>query len=31
NYMIPTFIVVACMYFIVNYSLSILSRRLELC
>ncbi|AOM03859.1 amino acid ABC transporter permease [Bacillus cereus] len=30
NYMIPTFIVVACMYFIVNYSLSILSRRLEL-
>ncbi|HGO9432189.1 TPA: amino acid ABC transporter permease, partial [Bacillus cereus] len=25
-----TFIVVACMYFIVNYSLSILSRRLEL-
>ena len=30
NYMIPTFILVACMYFIVNYSLSILSRRLEL-
>ena len=26
NYMIPTFIVVACMYFIVNYSLSILSK-----
>ena len=30
NYMIPTLAVVACMYFIVNYSLSILSRRLEL-
>ena len=30
NYTIPTFIVVACIYFIVNYSLSILSRRLEL-
>ncbi|WP_459502472.1 amino acid ABC transporter permease [Bacillus sp. C1] len=29
NYMIPTFILVACMYFVVNYSLSIVSRRLE--
>ncbi|MEH6890096.1 amino acid ABC transporter permease [Bacillus sp. JJ864] len=29
NYMIPTFLLVACMYFIVNYSLSLFSRRLE--
>ncbi|MDM5153444.1 amino acid ABC transporter permease [Bacillus sp. DX1.1] len=29
NYMIPTFILVACMYFVVNYSLSLVSRRLE--
>ena len=30
NYMIPTFILAACMYFVVNYGLSILSRRLEI-
>ncbi|EMA6343839.1 amino acid ABC transporter permease [Bacillus cytotoxicus] len=29
NYMIPTFICVACIYFVVNYGLSILSRKLE--
>jgi putative glutamine transport system permease protein len=29
NYVIPTFIMVAIMYFVVNYALSILSRRLE--
>ncbi|AWC31539.1 glutamine ABC transporter permease [Bacillus cytotoxicus] len=29
NYMIPTFICVACIYFAVNYGLSILSRKLE--
>lgn len=29
NYMIPTLILVACMYFVVNYSLSLVSRKLE--
>ncbi|ABS20892.1 amino acid ABC transporter permease [Bacillus cytotoxicus] len=29
NYMIPTFVLVACIYFVVNYQLSILSRKLE--
>ncbi|MFI8708557.1 amino acid ABC transporter permease [Bacillus sp. NPDC077411] len=29
NYMIPIFLLVACMYFIVNYGLSLFSRRLE--
>ncbi|MEH7455792.1 glutamine ABC transporter permease [Bacillus pseudomycoides] len=30
NYMIPTFMLAACMYFIVNYGLSLVSRRLEI-
>ncbi|MEN1937667.1 amino acid ABC transporter permease [Paenibacillus sp. 102] len=29
NYMIPTLLLVACMYFVVNYSLSLVSRKLE--
>jgi putative glutamine transport system permease protein len=29
NYVIPTFIMIALMYFVVNYALSILSRKLE--
>jgi len=29
NYVIPTFLIVALMYFIVNYALSVLSRKLE--
>ncbi|KAB2337249.1 amino acid ABC transporter permease [Cytobacillus depressus] len=29
NYIIPIFIMVACMYFIVNYGLSLIARRLE--
>lgn len=29
NYVIPTFILVACIYFVVNYGLSLVSRRLE--
>ncbi|PFR24743.1 glutamine ABC transporter permease [Bacillus cereus] len=29
NYMIPTLLLVACMYFVANYSLSLVSRKLE--
>ncbi|TGU42283.1 ABC transporter permease subunit, partial [Mesorhizobium sp. M00.F.Ca.ET.186.01.1.1] len=29
NYVIPTFLLVAVMYFVVNYALSIVSKRLE--
>ncbi|MCX8047113.1 MAG: amino acid ABC transporter permease, partial [Anoxybacillus gonensis] len=29
NYVIPIFLLVAVMYFVVNYSLSLVSRRLE--